>query len=92
MYLIVNKNDKVLSIGNKAAAFEDKQEALKVISKHKDLRLVWKPQHDDDIVLSPKEFDKLINRWNNDQNSNNYTSYTLCSGPESCRFLWDTRG
>ena len=62
MYLIVNENDRVLSIGNKAAAFEDKQEALKVISKHKELRLVWKPQHDDDIVLSPKEFDKLINR------------------------------
>jgi len=62
MYLIVNENDRVLSIGNKAAAFEDKQEALKVISKHKDLRLVWKPQHDDDIVLSPNEFDKLINR------------------------------
>ena len=62
MYLIVNENDRVLSIGNKAVSFEDKQEALKVISKHEELRLVWKPQHDDDIVLSPKEFDKLINR------------------------------
>ena len=60
MYLIVNENDRVLSIGNKAVSFEDKREALKVISKHEDLRLVWKPQHDDDVVLSPNEFDKLI--------------------------------
>jgi hypothetical protein len=62
MYLIVDKNNKVLSIGNKALSFEDKQEALKVIPKYlkKDLRLVWKPQHDDDIVLNPKEFDDLI--------------------------------
>ena len=60
MYLIVNENDRVLSIGNKAVTFEDKQEALKVISKHEDLRLVWKPRHDDDTVLSPNEFDKLI--------------------------------
>ena len=60
MYLIVNENDRVLSIGNKAVAFEDKQEALKVIPKHKDLKLVWKPQHDDDTVLTPNEFDKLI--------------------------------
>jgi hypothetical protein len=62
MYLIVDENNRVLSIGNKALSFEDKQEALKVIPKDfkKDLRLVWKPQHDDDIVLTPKEFDKLI--------------------------------
>ena len=62
MYLIVNEKDRVLSIGNKAVAFEDKQEALKVIPKYfkKDLKLVWKPQHDDDTVLSPNEFDKLI--------------------------------
>ena len=62
MYLIVDENDRVLSIGNKALSFEDKQEALKVIPKYfkKDLRLVWKPQRDDDIVLTPKEFDKLI--------------------------------
>ena len=60
MYLIVNENDIVLSIGNKEVTFEDKQEDLKVISKHDDLRLVWKPRHDDDVVLSPNEFDKLI--------------------------------
>ena len=62
MYLIVDENNRVLSIGNKAVAFEDKQEALKVIPKYfkKDLKLVWKPQHDDDVVLSPNEFDKLI--------------------------------
>ena len=62
MYLIVDENNRVLSIGNEAVAFEDKQEALKVIPKYfkKDLKLVWKPQHDDDTVLSPNEFDKLI--------------------------------
>ena len=62
MYLIVDDNDKVLAYKNKAISFESKREALKAIPKHlkKNLRLVWKPKHDDDIVLTPKEFDKLI--------------------------------
>ena len=62
MYLIVDENDKVLAFKNKAISFESKREALKVIPKHlkKNLRLVWKPSHDDDIVLAPKEFDNLI--------------------------------
>ena len=62
MYLIVDDNDKVLAFNGQALSFEDKNEALKVIPKHlkKNLRLVWKPNHDDDIVLAPKEFDNLI--------------------------------
>ena len=60
MYLIVDKKDKVLSFENKAVAFEDKNEALKVIKADNNLRLVWKPSHDDDTVLAPKEFDKIL--------------------------------
>jgi|TARA_Y100000296_G_scaffold84862_1_gene119312 hypothetical protein len=62
MYLIADKNNKVLSFNGRALSFEDKQEALKVIPKHlkQSLKLVWKPNHDDDVILTPKEFDKLI--------------------------------
>ena len=35
MYLIVNENDRVLSIGNKAAAFEDIREAEKELEEVK---------------------------------------------------------
>ena len=60
MYLIVDKNNKVLAFKNKAVGFESKREALKVIKADNNLRLVWKPSHDDDTVLAPKEFDKIL--------------------------------
>ena len=62
MYLIVDNNDKVLAFNGRALSFENKNEALKAIPKHLkgNLKLIWKPKHDDDIVLAPKEFDNLI--------------------------------
>ena len=60
MYLIVDKNNKVLAFKNKAVGFESKREALKVIKADNNLRLVWKPSHDDDIVLTPQKFDKIL--------------------------------
>ena len=60
MYMLADKDDKILTMHGKAVGFNSKNDALKVIPLYlkDDLKLVWKPLHDDDEVLTPELFEK----------------------------------